>query len=195
MKTWAGVDYGSKQAGTTVMAFQKQGKLWFRQSSKKSDADAALRQWIIEEKPDQVFIDAPLSLPLVYREPQSSTDYFYRRADRELNAMSPMFLGGLTARAMRLVASIQTDLPVIFQETYPGYLAKMLELPKSAYKKQKENLPILTRLVCHRYSLELDQYPENWHQFDAMLAYLSGFRYQAGLHQTFGEEQEGLIIV
>lgn len=193
--TWVGVDYGSKLAGTTVMAFAKNGSVYFRQTSKKADADKTLRKWIIEEKPVRVFMDAPLSLPAVYRNNQNAEDYFYRQADRDLKAMSPMFLGGLTARAMRLVAGLQSDLPVVFQETYPGYLAKLLELPKEQYKKEKKYLPVLSETLCRQYTLELSQTPENWHQFDALLAYISGLRFQSGIHQTFGDPEEGQIVI
>ncbi|HKK77241.1 MAG TPA: DUF429 domain-containing protein [Saprospiraceae bacterium] len=195
MDTWVGVDYGSKQAGTTVLAFAKKGKIHFLQSKKKADADAALHQWIKKLMPGQVFIDAPLSLPLVYREASKDADFFYRRADRELKAMSPMFLGGLTARAMRLVARVEADLPVVFRETYPGYLAKLLDLPKMRYKKEKVHLPELTNTLCSSYQLQLEKPPANWHQFDALLAYLSGLRYREGAHQTFGDPEEGQIIV
>lgn len=195
MTTWVGVDYGSKQAGTTVMAFAKKGSIHFYQSEKKADADAALRRWLQEQQPAQVFIDAPLSLPMVYRSADTAADYFYRRADRELKAMSPMFLGGLTARAMRLAAGMQNDLPLVFRETYPGYLAKVLGLPKVEYKKQKVHLASLTTTLLERYELDVENIPENWHQFDALLAYISGLRYQAGQHQTFGEPEEGQIVI
>lgn len=193
--TWVGVDYGSKLAGTSVLAFAKNGTVHFRQTRKKEDADQALHRWIEEEKPQQVFMDAPLSLPAVYRNDQHGDDYFYRQADRALKAMSPMFLGGLTARAMRLVAGLKENLQIDFHETYPGYLAKLLELPKDQYKKEKKYLPILTDALCRQYPLELNQIPENWHQFDALLAYISGLRFQSGVHQTFGDLEEGQIVI
>jgi predicted nuclease with RNAse H fold len=193
--TWVGIDYGSKLAGTTVLAFAKKGIIGFRQTRKKTDADQALHRWIKEEKPQQIFMDAPLSLPAVYRNDQLTGDYFYRQADRDLKAMSPMFLGGLTARAMRLAANLKTDLVVDFWETYPGYLAKILALPKDQYKKEKRYLPLLTGLLWREYSLELEQIPENWHQFDALLAYISGLRFQSGIHQVFGNPEEGQIVI
>ena len=98
---WAGIDYGSKLAGTTCIAWMKEGQLKIIQSAKNQDAD----EWIItqldNESIDQIFMDAPLSLPPAFHDPLSD-EFFYRAADRELKAMSPMFLGGLTARAMRL---------------------------------------------------------------------------------------------
>ena len=97
-----GIDYGSKMAGTTVIAYLKSGKLHFAQSQKKKDADLFVENWVAQHQPRAIFLDAPLSLPGVYTEPEAYDDYFYRAGDRLLRAMSPMFLGGLTARAMRL---------------------------------------------------------------------------------------------
>jgi hypothetical protein len=97
------IDYGSKLAGTTAVCFEKNNQLHLAQSVKKQDADAWLRQLISTKKPAAVYIDAPLSLPGVYR--GEGSDYFYRAGDRAVGAMSPMFLGGLTARAMQLRAA------------------------------------------------------------------------------------------
>ncbi|MEM6380094.1 MAG: DUF429 domain-containing protein, partial [Bacteroidota bacterium] len=130
-----GIDYGSKMAGTTVIAFARaDGKIEFYQSEKKKDADKMIETWLMEHSIKLVFIDAPLSLPKVYQKPTASGNYFYRKADAELRAMSPMFLGGLTARAMRLKAVLSEEACQLF-EVYPGQLAKHLELPKEKYKK------------------------------------------------------------
>jgi len=195
MSSWVGIDYGSKLAGTTVLAYAQKGRLFFLQSERKKDADAFLRKHLLEIKPTQIFIDAPLSLPLVYRSPDQADDFFYRKADRQLKAMSPMFLGGLTARAMRLSSIIGSEEPLVFRETYPAYLAKILELPSVSYKKDAQSLLPLSKQLSDQFGLDLVHPPANWHQFDALLAYLSGLRYQQGAHLVFGDSQEGLIFV
>ena len=61
--------------------------------------------------------------------------------------------------------------------------------------KEKKYLPVLSETLCRQYTLELSQTPENWHQFDALLAYISGLRFQSGIHQTFGDPEEGQIVI
>ena len=192
---WVGIDFGSKLAGTTVIAFAKKEQIHFLQSKKKQDADQMISTFLEKEKPNRVFIDAPLSLPKVYRKPTDIDDFFYREADRDLKAMSPMFLGGLTARAMRLVAQNQKLIEVEFFEAYPGFLAKCLHLSKLEYKKEAQYLKPLTDQITDYYDLTLAKMPANWHQFDALLAYISGLRYRQGQHLTFGDPDEGLIII
>lgn len=43
--------------------------------------------------------------------------------------------------------------------------------------------------------LRFEKYPKNQHQFDALLAWISGYRFINQQHSIFGEAQEGLIIV
>ena len=95
-----GIDYGAKLAGTTAICFEQSGQLKIWQSEKKKDADKFVQESIKQLQPTTVFIDAPLSLPLAYF--GEGENYFYRECDKILKGMSPMFLGGLTARAMRL---------------------------------------------------------------------------------------------
>ena len=128
-----GVDYGSKLAGTTAISYLEEGKIRILQSKKKEDADQFLSELILRLSPKSIFIDAPLSLPAAYH--NKGTDYFYRKADRDCKAMSPMFLGGLTARAMKLKAQ-HADRNFI--EVYPAMLARVvLELGEAYAKKEK----------------------------------------------------------
>ncbi len=192
----AGIDYGSKMAGTTVIAHLKNEKIHFFQSIKKKDADRFLMHWAEQKRPELIFLDAPLSLPGVYRSMEGYEDYFYRAADRELGAMSPMFLGGLTARAMRLNAQL-SQIPIQVIEIYPSKLAELLGLKEIAYKKQKEHIAPNTKAV--RQWTEKYQFSEadiqTWHHFDALLALISGLRFLNKDHECFGDEKEGCIVV
>lgn len=190
-----GIDYGSKMAGTTVIAYLKSGKLHFAQSQKKKDADLFVEDWVAQHQPRAIFLDAPLSLPGVYTEPEAYDDYFYRAGDRLLKAMSPMFLGGLTARAMRLSRRLkQREISVI--ETYPSRLADILALDRQRYKKDKAYLPLAASFAMGQTAdFQLAEQPANWHQVDAMLAFCSGWRYQQGQHELYGEPGEGAIVV
>ena len=96
----AGVDFGSKLSGQTVVAILDNDIIQVQRSEKGKDADDFLLGVLEATKITLVGIDAPLSLPGLYL--GNGSDYFFREADRDLGAMSPMFLGGLTARAIRI---------------------------------------------------------------------------------------------
>ena len=193
-KQLIGIDYGSKLAGTTVICFVENEQLKLKQSQKKQDADQFLLSEITFLNPEFIFLDAPLSLPGVYRNLEGYSDYFYRQSDKDLKAMSPMFLGGLTARAMRLQAQLKEKNYSVF-ETYPGYLAQMLSLKEIGYKKEKENIPLVLEQFSNQLPYNLAEIPKNWHQFDAILAFYSGYRYLAGKSESYGRIEEGVIIV
>ncbi|MCI5058264.1 MAG: hypothetical protein MRY83_19290 [Flavobacteriales bacterium] len=184
---WFGVDYGSKLAGTTVICFLKNEKLVFVQSEKKKSADVMIEKFVKSNQYSSVFMDAPLSLPGVYTKHTGSKDFFYREADKILAAMSPMFLGGLTARAMRLKHTLDK---IEFIETYPAHLFKeILKVPSykmdliEANKALKDLLPF-----------SFDN-PENWHQFDALGAWISGWRHHNEKSEIIGSKQEGEIVI
>jgi predicted nuclease with RNAse H fold len=176
-----GVDYGSKLAGTTVVCFEAHGQLHLKGSAKKEDADKFLQSLIDELQPERVFIDAPLSLPSAYY--GKGNDFFYRECDRLTKAMSPMFLGGPTARAMKLASQNSS---VKFLETYPAALAAELDIPSS---RKAENFSKLSEFLPMPPKNKI----VNGHQYDAVLAWLSGNRYLAGKAKILGEESEGQV--
>jgi predicted nuclease with RNAse H fold len=190
-----GIDYGSKTAGTTVIAFQEEGEVAFLQTTKGLDADNWLLAQLEHLQPSLISLDAPLSLPSVFSG-LPGEDYFYREADRLTGAMSPMFLGGLTARAMRLRKMITTTQTKVI-ETYPGYLARfVIGLDPGKYKKDMGYLHLaLECLHEHGFPYTCKKTPTNWHQFDALLALYSANRASKGEALIFGTVQEGQIIV
>ncbi|MEN0006516.1 MAG: hypothetical protein AAF798_20355 [Bacteroidota bacterium] len=196
MVTIAGIDFGSKLAGTTVIAWQdEKGQAIWLQSQKKKDADRFILDWATENRPTTIYLDAPLSLPGVFREMAGYEDYFYRKGDRALRAMSPMFLGGLTARAMQLRHQLEA-IAVQVCEVYPGALAQHLAFPKGTYKKDKAYLAPYANQLEELYGLTIKKEAlQNWHQFDALLALCSGIRHLAGEAQVHGDPEEGQIIV
>jgi len=191
----AGIDYGSKIAGTTVIMFLHNGQLSYFQSKKKKDADEFIFQHLTAVKPAIVFIDAPLSLPGVYTDTQQYSNYFYRKADSDLKAMSPMFLGGLTARAMQLQARLSKE-NIELQETYPAALARHLELKELSYKKDLKKISIILEKLNAQFSdLQISLLNlTNWHQVDALLALISAWRFVNKQHEKVGYEKEGVII-
>jgi uncharacterized protein len=190
-----GIDFGSKMAGTTVICSYYKGRLHFDASKNREDADAFITTKLSLLRPELVFIDAPLSLPGRYSGHEKFADYFYREADRELGAMSPMFIGGLTARAIRLKDWITAQGMTAF-ETYPSYEAKVLELDAKKYKGDEKHLPLLALEVGEKSGLQVPLAAiTDWHHFDALLAFVAGMRYMNGQHRAIGKEEEGVIYV
>jgi predicted nuclease with RNAse H fold len=191
----AGIDYGSKLAGTTVIVWHSPQGIEILQSRKNEDADEMIANFIKTNTAiSNIFIDAPLSLPTIYSniETLENPDFFYRQCDVEVGAMSPMFLGGLTARAMRL--KFQFAKRVHFFETYPGFYARMLGLSNFGYKKELANIEICTHIVRNDVDVLMPQ-TQNWHQFDAAIAFIAAKRWLENKSIIFGNKQEAMIYI
>ena len=192
-KTIVGIDYGNKYAGTTVICYNSGNKIKFVQSSKNTDADSFLLNELDYLHPDLIMIDAPLSLPGVYWLGNDYRDHFFRSCDRELKAMSPMFLGGLTARAISLIKKMNgTEV----KETYPRKLVDILLLPYTQYKHDKQELGPFAKQLKLISDVKFNEAQiTSWHHVDAFLALLSGLRYLGKTHQKYGIPEEGTVIV
>lgn len=194
-QTIVGIDYGSKYAGTTVLCYNSAHKVRFIEASRNADADSFLLAELAFLQPELVMIDAPLSLPGVYWLGNGYHDHFFRKCDRDVHAMSPMFLGGLTARAMNLQKYLN-GMRIRMIETYPRRLAEVLELPMDLYKKDKNTLPEFVEKLIRKIGVRINaERVSSWHHLDALLAFISGLRY--GEHQIleYGSKEEGLILV
>lgn len=186
-----GIDYGSKMAGTTVIAFVQDGRIELITSKKNQDADQMILDFVAEYNPELIGLDAPLSLPGVYTDLEGCSDFFYRASDREVSAMSPMFLGGLTARAMKLKSLLKDKTQLI--EVYPAMAAKTLNLAEFKYKKKDAEYTKMYRKLdgwlSQNHRLEL----ESSHQFDALLALYISKRFDSDVASFAGKEEEGFI--
>jgi predicted nuclease with RNAse H fold len=185
-----GIDYGAKMAGTTSICYLENEVLHISQSKKNQDADTFLDTLLQELNPTDIFIDAPLSLPSVYF--GKGNDYFFRECDKEVKAMSPMFLGGLTARAIKLK---DTHPNIHFFEAYPGLNAKLNYSEINVYYKSKNNLHQFLLIFLETIPYPLENSPENWHQVDSVLAWLTGYRYLNNQAFSYGNKDEGIIWV
>ncbi|MDF1694378.1 MAG: DUF429 domain-containing protein [Saprospiraceae bacterium] len=188
-----GIDYGSKLAGTTVVTYNQGHALLQQSSVKKQDSDDMIIKMVENMQPKDIFIDAPLSLPNAYF--GKGQDFFYRACDKELKAMSPMFLGGLTARAMKLKNKIEQSEIKVY-ETYPGALVRNLSQLESVYDKKAKSISqaLKNEVVCLLEEFTLDVFPQNMHQLDSLLAWYSGYRHYQGKAQNVGNPEEGVII-
>lgn len=196
--TLFGIDYGSKLSGNTVIAILKGNKIYFLDVDKGTDADEFIYNAAAHFKPDVVFLDAPLSLPGIYTGKGCNGDYHFRQADKELCAMSPMFLGGLTARAMQLKDKMENEIATKVYETYPKAIAHTYQLQERGYKSRKSNL-----ISCRNHLREklnprlfIDcQDIKTWHHLDALLALFGAMRFVMGQALPYGNEEEGIIYV
>ncbi|NJK83751.1 MAG: hypothetical protein HC912_07955 [Saprospiraceae bacterium] len=108
--------------------------------------------------------------------------------------MSPMFLGGLTARAMRLRTALSEVCPLA--ETYPAAQAIRLNIKPLGYKKALSNIPDVLKALQTLYpSLLWDNLPKTWHEVDALLAWIGAYHYQQGISEVYGDPDEGTIYL
>ncbi len=193
-----GVDYGAKLAGTTVVAYLSVGnkQVLFAATEKRMDADGFLLEFFSNRLPAPIFLDAPLSLPKAYFNSSGEGDHFYRSCDRALGAMSPMFLGGLTARAIQLSIKLRKAGFHVY-ETYPAALAEVLNLKTYKYKKGGlSEMLSCAKIITSEYDIthqEIDI--QSWHHIDALLALCSARRDDNGSSFSVGDAHEGLITV
>ncbi len=185
-----GIDYGAKIAGTTAICFKQNDQLLVHQSAKGKDADSFILKWVEKINPAIIFIDAPLSLPAIYQN-GIGQNYFYRSCDASLGAMSPMFLGGLTARAMQLKSKLTARGIDVF-ETYPAAFVKHV-LPLNTYYKKE--LAHFTRTLATTFALPKLPVISSWHQVDALLCWCAANRYLLGTSVVHGDAEEGLIYL
>jgi predicted nuclease with RNAse H fold len=196
-----GIDFGAKTSGTTVVSLFNHGKvIEVFQSIKGEDADAFIDLVLGRFSPEIIGIDAPLSLPGAYFDLTDSPDFHYRLCDRELGAMSPMFLGGLTARAVSIMHRLESQGKTVL-ECYPKALMKRVLDTENKITYKKEQVSGFANDLLHK---QFDIFApgatsrlaiSNWHVFDSLLVLLSVLRYVSGGVQVYGNPKEGLIHV
>jgi predicted nuclease with RNAse H fold len=184
-----GIDLGARSSGNTVVCRRERGLFVFERPLQGNDGDAWLEERITDLRPDAIYIDAPLSLPGAYF--GRGADHFFRAADLQARGMSPMFLGGLTARAIRF-AQRWRDAGIAVHEVYPAALIRQawehLHIaPGKAIPRHK------LRLMAGMCSLPPPS-PADRHEADAWLCWVIGHRHRAGKAKVFGAPDEGLIL-
>jgi predicted nuclease with RNAse H fold len=178
-----------------VLCYNTFHEVRFILSSKNSDADSFILNEILHIDPDIVLIDAPLSLPGVYKHINGYVDYFFRKCDSEMKAASPMFMGGLTARAIGLKKQLN-DFGFQVYETYPRKTLELLSLPVQIYKQKIVDLDSMLDIFMQKVSIALNKrLITTWHHFDSLLAFFSGLRYMSQESRIFGKADEGLVYV
>lgn len=185
----AGIDFGARFSGGTAVCFDADTRLCVWRAKRGQDADVFLEDFMRRCKPAAVYIDAPLSLPAAYFD--RGGDFFYRVCDRQLGAMSPMFLGGLTARAMSFKDRWSA---VTVLEVYPRAAARALAVEGIGGYRESTPGDYVARLTA-ALPLPLKSRVTFWHEVDAVLAWWSGWRHTHGRATCFGDGEEGQIWV
>ena len=184
-----GIDLGARGSGNTAVCQRERGLFRFHRSTPGADGDAWLNTLVAQLAPVAIYIDAPLSLPGAYF--GRGHDHFFRSADRQAGGMSPMFLGGLTARAIHLAEAWRAQ-GIAVHEAYPSALIchswEFLHIPPGrAIPRHK------LRLMAGMCLLPPPQ-PADRHEADAWLCWVIGHRHQRGEALTFGVPDEGVIL-
>jgi uncharacterized protein len=190
---WGGVDFGSKLAGTTAITFILDDKIKIVQTTKGQDADKWLVKIIKENNLDYIFMDSPLSLPAAFF--GKGDDFNYRKADRLISAMSPMFLGGLTARAIKLKTEL-AHYGVSCIEVYPGgFVRNQADYQLFYNKKDLTSLSKMTDELLQTIQHDISEKPTTYHQLDSLICWYIGDKYLKGQAQSLGDAEEGLIWI
>ncbi len=193
-----GIHFGSKLSGNTVISLIKQNKIYFLDVDKEVDADIFIYNAAKHFKPDVIFMNAPLSLPGVFSNKVDCDDHEYRSADKEICSISPMIIGGVTARAIALKKKLESELNTKVYETCSKAQAHNYELMKMGYKTTQ------LRLHSCRNHLESKLNPrlmfccqdvKSWDHIDAMLSLITAMRFVTGQALPYGNPDEGLIYV
>jgi predicted nuclease with RNAse H fold len=190
-----GIDYGKKLSGNTVICEKRDHSVQFFRALRDRDADRFILELAGQNPPKHIFIDAPLTLPGAYYDNNRYGSFFFRQCDQELSAMSPMFLGALTARAIRL-KSLLSKMNLHMKEAYPKALARHLKLPQHGYRRGRENIGVCADVIMESSKLMVAKADLlTWHHVDALLALVTAVRYEQKLSYTFGDPDEGLVYL
>lgn len=191
----AGIDFGAQSAGTTAICYGNIGdELIIVRSVKKQSADEMIVDFYSScPSVSLIGIDAPLSVPTGVR--GTGDQFLFRPCDRQLSAMSPMFLGGLTARALKLQHDLNKIRKSEIIEVYPKALVNKVCHPdiRSIYKS-KDHLNDFVLAIEYQFNIKVKQPLKDWHETDAVLAWISTYRYSIKAHVQFGDESGWIIV-
>ncbi len=186
LTTLAGIDYGARKAGTTALAIWRDHRIELLSCPKGVDADQWLLNQLASIRPGVIAIDAPLSLPPGVL--GKGGHFHLRWADQLCGAMSPMFLGGLTARAMSLRYHYPDD-QATWIETYPSWLAK-----QRFHGVREDHHALLNAIQAFWPASEIPV-PHDQHQMDALLAMIAAYHWDNCSSWHYGDPCDGVIVI
>lgn len=177
-----GIDLAAKSENPTGWALLKDSIV---KTTLMYNDDEILKE-VTKASPDIVAIDAPLTLP---------KKGLFRKADVELiktgyrvfpPGLPSMHL--LTLRAMKINRLI-TEMGIKTIEVHPTSTRKALGMP---LKNPREVQTIFEELGLNG---SLKERILTVHEIDAITAALTAYLHLAGLTETFGDEEEGYIVI
>ena len=197
-KILIGIEYVNDKALATVICTLDEvgGNLEFLTADNHKDADELIKQQILSKSPYFVFINAPTSMPRAFSD-DDGEDFFFRECDKKTNCPSPMLNGELLARTIRLKRHVRNLSDIKLMETYPAFLAKKLDLTQNGWGKDEDiDIRKVLRKLQDRFEYPLDHHQINTRQhLNALLCLISALRYKHQESESFGNADEGLIIV
>ncbi len=186
----AGIDLGGRTTSkTAVTTYNTQTKkLVIHTTDKIAEItrkdDRRFISFLNSLNADIIGIDAPLSLP-----DTNTVDYLYRKADREVKALSPFTIGEITARAMYLKTGLTTR---VF-EVYPKSLLQLHKLPSIKYKDNPVKIEEITNFISEEYELVLPSQNLSGDDLDSILCTVILLHFTMGAYQKL-ENKTPFII-
>jgi len=105
-----------------------------------------------------------------------------------------MFLGGLTARAMKLAFYLK-NFNISCHEVYPAAFVKVNPDIHLLYnKKDRSSLKKTVDMLMKELPVKLNASPDNYHQLDSIICWYIGYRHLSGIANVCGDSKEGVIL-
>ncbi|MCH8555192.1 MAG: hypothetical protein LAT76_08545 [Schleiferiaceae bacterium] len=196
-QVWAGVSLGGKYTGDSALAIYSNGQILIVQPDEGVDSDAFSTQVIEQFAPEIITIDAPITIPGALTKTSGCFDYHFRQADKECGCISPMIIGGRTARAIEL-KSVWEKLGKEVYETSPRLLARDFGLREMGYRKTGLHLRNCAALLKASFNPDInlaERDISNWTRLDALLALMTAMKIETKTATSIGNPEEGLIWV
>lgn len=196
--TMFGINFSSKLSGNTVICLLSKNKIFFIDVDEDVDADIFIYNAAKHFQPEIIFLNAPLSIPGVFRSVNSCCDHQYRQADKEICGISPMIIGGVTARAMELKQKLESEFNTKVYETSSKAQAENYGLLTKGFKcGRKELLECRFEITSHLdKNLMINcQDIKSWDHLNALLSLITAIRFVNGEAHTHGISEEGVIYV
>ncbi|MCX8166431.1 MAG: DUF429 domain-containing protein [Candidatus Micrarchaeota archaeon] len=188
-----GIDLGISKETTAVSVLNNKKLITFLESEINND----LIQFIKENEPEIVAIDAPLSLPKGRTSIEELSNIHFRQCDLELKKSNirffPITIGAmrkLTSRGIHIREKLeQQGLKVV--ETYPGASYDLLRIKRKSTYQKIQHLDELSKKLSFNLSKD---HLFNKHKLDSVYCLLSAYAYKLNKAKVFSGE-DGFIVV
>ncbi len=212
MSLVAGIDLAAGRGITEVALLTEDDPPRYRADlTRPVTTDAEIVALLSAASPRLIAIDAPLSLPAsvhaaLLGHPLPEVERIYTRAaERDpvwsrlgVRPLPVSFLGGLTMRALVLVARLRLALPAtLIIEVFPTATLRALGLPPPPSRKTTPAARVAARdlLALHIRDLPGDADPPGADLLDALAAAYTAWLHQRGATLLVGDATEGQMVL